>query len=145
MGHERPDQHRFKPVSLRFEHASMKGHGDKETIMQFKRTLLIVLFGAAAALATTGAASADPWDAHHPRRAEVNHRLAAQDMRMNHDYRDGRITLHQARMLHAEDRMVRRQERFDARFDRGHITRADQRGLNQNENGVSRQIWRDAH
>lgn len=113
--------------------------------MSFKRTLLIALFGTAAALATAGAASADPWDQHHPRRAEVNHRLAVQNMRINHDYRAGRLSLHQVRYLHAEDRMVRRQERFDARFDRGHITRADQHGLNQNENGVSRQIWRDAH
>ena len=113
--------------------------------MLIKRTLLIALFGTAAALATTGAASANPWDLHHPRRAEVNHRLAVQTMRINRDYRDGRISLRQAHYLHAEDRMISRQERFDARFDRGHITRADQRGLNQDENGVSRQIWRDAH
>ena len=113
--------------------------------MSFKRALLIALFGAAGAIATAGAASANPWDLHHPRRAEVNHRLAVQDMRINRDYRDGRISLRQAHYLHAEDRMVRHQERFDARFDRGHITRADQRALNQDENGVSRQIWRDAH
>jgi hypothetical protein len=75
----------------------------------------------------------------------VNHRLATQDMRINRDYRDGSISLRQARLLHTEDRMVRHQERFDARFDHGHITRADQRALNQDENGVSRQIWRDAH
>ena len=113
--------------------------------MPFKRALLIALFGAAGAIATAGAASANPWDLHHPRRVEVNHRLAAQNMRINRDYRDGRISLRQAHYLHAEDRMVRHQERFDARFDRGHITRADQHALNQDENGVSRQIWRDAH
>ena len=113
--------------------------------MPFKQALLIALFGAAGAIATASAASANPWDMHHPRRAEVNHRLAVQNMRINRDYRDGRISLRQAHYLHAEDRMVRHQERFDARFDRGHITRADQRALNQNENGVSRQIWRDAH
>lgn len=113
--------------------------------MQFKRTLLIALFGIAGAAVAVGSASASPWNWHHPRRAEVNHRLAAQDMRINRDYRDGRISLRQAHYLHAEDRTVRHQERFDARFDRGHITRADQRGLNQDENGVSRQIRRDAH
>jgi hypothetical protein len=113
--------------------------------MQLKRALMIALFGTAGALATAGAASADPWDLHHPRRAEVNHRLAMQDMRINHDYRNGRISLRQAHYLHAEDRMIRHQERIDARFDRTHITRAGQRALNQNENGVSRQIWRDAH
>ena len=113
--------------------------------MPFKRTLWIALFAATAAFATTASASADPLDMHHPRRAEVNHRLAVQDMRINRDYRQGRISLRQVHYLHGEDRAVRHQERFDARFDRGHLTRADQRALNQNENGVSRQIWRDAH
>jgi hypothetical protein len=113
--------------------------------MQFKRALLIALFGTAGAFATVTAASANPWDWHHPRRAEVNHRLERQDMRINRDYRDGRISGRQARYLHGEDRMLRHQERFDARFDHGHITRADQRALNQDENGVSRQIRHDAH
>ena len=113
--------------------------------MQLKRTLLIALFGTVMAVGGIGAASASPWSNHHPRRAEVNHRLAVQDMRINHDYRTGRISLHQARYLHREDRMIRGQERFNARFDGGHITRAEQRSLNQDENGVSRQIHRDAH
>ena len=113
--------------------------------MQFKKALFIALFGIAGAAATVTAASANPRDWHHPRRAEVNHRLARQDMRINRDYARGRISLRQAHYLHAEDRMIRHQERFDARFDRGHITRADDRALNRDENGVSRQIWRDAH
>lgn len=113
--------------------------------MQFKRALMIALFGIAGAAATVTAASASPWDWHHPRRAEVNHRLARQDMRINRDYRDGRISLRQAHYPHGEDRMLRHQERFDARFDHGHITRADHRALNQDENGVSHQIRRDAY
>ena len=113
--------------------------------MHLKRTLMIALFAATGAVVAAGSASASPWDWHHPRRAEVNHRLAMQDHRINRDFRDGRISLRQARYLHGEDRMIRHQERFDARFDQGHITRAEQRGLNQDENGVSRQVWRDAH
>ena len=113
--------------------------------MQFKRARMIALFGIAGAAATVTAASANPWDWHHSRRAEVNHRLARQDMRINRDYRDGRISLRQAHYLHGEDRMLRHQERFDARFDHGHITRADQRALNQDENGVNRQIRHDAY
>jgi hypothetical protein len=113
--------------------------------MLFKQALLIALFGVAGAAVAAGSASANPWDGHHPRRAEVNHRLAVQDMRINHDYRAGRISLRQARDLHAEDHVIRHQERFDARFHHGHIIRADQRWLNQDENGVGRQIWRDGH
>ena len=113
--------------------------------MQLKRALLATLFGAMGAIATVGAASASPWDAHHLRRAEVNHRLTNQDKRIHRDLREGRITPRQARMLHREDYMIRHQERFDARFDGGHVTGAEQRALNQDDNGVSRQINRDAH
>jgi len=81
----------------------------------------------------------------HPRRVEVNHRLAHQDRRINRDLSEGKITARQATRLHHEDRMVRADERFDAHFDRSHLTRADQRSLNQNENGVSQRIYRDAH
>jgi hypothetical protein len=43
---------------------------------------------------------------------------------------------------HREDRQVRREERTMASLDGGHITRADQRALNQQENAISRQIGR---
>ena len=113
--------------------------------MRNTRTLLTALFGAAVLFGTIGAANATPWTNHHPRRAEVNHRLARQDHRINHDLRTGKITFHQARMLHREDRMIRGNERMDARFDGSHVTRPEDRALNQDENGVSRQIHQDAH
>ena len=96
--------------------------------------LAVVLAGAAGASAET------QWQAHHPRRVEVNHRLARQDHRIAVERREGELSGRQARELHAEDRGVRAQERFDASHDRGHITRAEQRRLNHEENGVSRQI-----
>ena len=80
--------------------------------MRNTRTLLTALFGAAVLFGTIGAANATPWTNHHPRRAEVNHRLARQDHRINHDLRTGKITFHQARMLHREDRMIRANERW---------------------------------
>lgn len=113
--------------------------------MQIKRLVLTALIGAGATFVAMDAASASPWSWHHARRAEVNHRLADQDMRINRDFREGRISARQANNLHREDHMVRSQERFDARFNDGHVTRADQRALNQDENGVSHQIYRDAH
>jgi hypothetical protein len=80
------------------------------------------------------------WAAHHPRRAEVNHRLANQDRRINRERREGELSVGQARQLHNEDRFVRKQERFMAAQNHGHITASQQRSLNQEENGVSRQI-----
>jgi len=97
--------------------------------------------GLAIALAGAGGASATAtWGRHHPRRVEVNHRLAVQDRRIHSERREGEITGRQAAALHAEDRGIRGQERFDASRDHGHLTRAEQRRLNHEENGVSRQI-----
>jgi hypothetical protein len=144
MGGEYRTQTRFSRRFLGFSIPNIGVDEIQEKSMQIKRLIFTALIGAAATIALAGSASASPWSYHHPRRAEVNHRLGEQDHRINHDYRDGRISLHQARVLHREDRTMRHQERFDARFDGGHITRADQRALNRDENGVSRQIHRDA-
>ena len=98
------------------------------------------------ALSAAGAASAhtvwpnSSWERHHPRRTEVNERLAIQDYRINRERHLGLISHAQARDLHAEDRGIRAQERFDASHDRSHITRAEQIRLNHQENAVSRQI-----
>jgi hypothetical protein len=86
------------------------------------------------------AAYANTWDRTHPGRAEVNHRLANQNRRINQEYREGEISAARARALHREDRFVRAEERFMASQHRGHLTRAERRALNQQENGISRQI-----
>jgi hypothetical protein len=91
---------------------------------------------------TTAIANAETWNEAHPRRAEVNGRLANQNARINQERREGEITAGQARALHAQDRFIRREERFEARQNGGHITRSEQRSLNQQENGVSREIGR---
>jgi hypothetical protein len=97
---------------------------------------LVTLFGAA------GSASAATWNQRHPRRAEVNARLDNQNRRISEERREGELTAGRARRLHAEDRMIRREERLMAAQNHGHITRAEQRALNQQENAVSRQIGR---
>ena len=89
--------------------------------------------------ATTQLAAAG-WAENHPRRAEVNARLGLQNWRINQEFREGEITAGQAHALHAQDRFIRAEERFDASFNGGHITPAEQRSLNQQENGVSRRI-----
>jgi len=47
--------------------------------------------------------------------------------------------------LRADDRGIYREERQMAKLDNGHITRADQRALNQQENAVSKDIHTDRH
>jgi len=97
--------------------------------------LAVALAGATGASATT-----TTWKTHHPRRAEVNARLARQNHRITVQRREGELTGRQAHELRAEDRGVRNQERFYASRDGGHITKAEQHRLNREENGVSGQI-----
>jgi hypothetical protein len=97
--------------------------------------------GALALLTTaTTASAATAWAHNHPRRAEVNARLANQNQRINAERREGKITKAQAQELHAEDQGIRADERFDASTDGGHITKAEQAQLNKQENSVSQQI-----
>src|ERR1700734_624284 len=103
--------------------------------MNFKGYFFVAALGASLSLCGVASASAG-WAANHPRRVEVNHRLANQDARINRNYRDGRITAGQAAYLHGQDRALRSQERFDASFHGGHLTPGQQAALNRRENGV---------
>jgi hypothetical protein len=82
------------------------------------------------------------WQKSHPRRAEVNRRLANQNRRIHEERKEGELTPAQAAALHKEDRQIRQEERFMASQNGGHITKQEQRALNQQENRVSRQIGR---
>ncbi|MGD0192862.1 MAG: hypothetical protein ABSD74_19165 [Rhizomicrobium sp.] len=113
--------------------------------MNIKQNLLIAIAATAISLSFAGGASAGTWQNNHPRRAEVNGRLDNQNFRINRDVRDGKITGVEASQLHSEDRSMRMEERADARADGGHITGAEQRALNRQENGVSHQIYNQAH
>lgn len=83
------------------------------------------------------------WAANHPRRAEVNQRLANQHQRINAGVRDGSLTPHEAHKLRREDRTIRAEERAMAAEHNGHITKGEQRMLNRQENRTSRQIYRE--
>jgi hypothetical protein len=89
---------------------------------------------------TSNAFAETHWQKDHPRRTEVNHRLANQNRRIHNDVKDGTLSRSQAANLHHEDHQVRQEERDMASQDHGHITRTDQKALNQQENGISHQI-----
>jgi hypothetical protein len=80
------------------------------------------------------------WQKHHPRRTEVNHRLANQNRRIHHEVQEGELSHSQAVALHREDHSIRQEERDMAAQGGGHITRSEQRVLNHQENGVNHQI-----
>jgi hypothetical protein len=94
----------------------------------------IILMSLGVVGATTATASP------HPRRAEVNARVTVQKWRINNAEKQGKLSPAQAAALHTDDRDIRKEERFDAKLDGGHITKPEQRALNQQENAVSKKI-----
>ena len=91
--------------------------------------------------AAAGTASADTtWQKNHPRREQVNNRLNNQNKRIHNDVKNGTLTKGQAASLHKEDHQVRQEERDMASQNGGHITKSEQKVLNQQENGISKQI-----
>jgi hypothetical protein len=107
------------------------------------RTVLTV---AAASFALSGVATnamaETQWQKDHPRRTEVNQRLNNQNQRIHNEVKSGQISKARAAKLHHEDHALRTEERTMASTDHGHITKTDQRALNQQENQVSKQIGR---
>ena len=95
------------------------------------------------AVCIAGSAMADtPWQKAHPRREEVNNRLNRQNARIHNEVKEGELSHQQAYQLHEQDHQIRQEERDMASQDGGHITKVDQRALNQQENHVSQEIGR---
>ena len=109
------------------------------------KSIRTAVTAAVAAVALTGIASnalADDtqWQKDHPRREQVNNRLANQNQRIKTERKEGEMSKAQAQKLHAEDHAIRQEERTMASTNHGHITKAEQKSLNQQENQVSKQI-----
>ncbi len=90
----------------------------------------------------SGAALADDtaWQKSHPRREQVNNRLANQNRRIHQQVKQGDLTHAQAAQLHQSDHQIRQEERAMASQNGGHISKPEQKVLNQQENAVSQQI-----
>jgi hypothetical protein len=82
------------------------------------------------------------WEKDHPRRVQVNERLENQNKRINEEVKEGKMSKQEAAKLHKEDHQIRKEEKLMASQNGGHITKQEQRTLNQQENAVSRQIGR---
>jgi hypothetical protein len=93
------------------------------------------------ATAVMAADTADStWQKDHPRREQVNQRLAHQNTRIKAEVKEGDLTKAQAAALHNEDHQIRSEERLMTSQNGGHITKQEQKTLNQQENAVSKQI-----
>jgi len=86
------------------------------------------------------AAANTPWQNANLRRKQLNNRLAHRNYRIRQEGRGGELSRAQAAGLHQDDRQIRQEECDMASQNGSHITRLEQRTLNQQENAVSRQI-----
>ena len=107
-----------------------------------KSTIGVALMAAVVAGTAAQVLADTKFQQHHPRREQVNGRLANQNHRINSEVKGGELSPRQGRKLHREDRQIRQEERAMASQNGGHITKSEQRVLNQQENAVSRQIGR---
>ena len=106
------------------------------------KIILAALTLAAAGLGATAASANTTFQTNHPRRAEVNARLAHENVQINRDLRAGLISPHFAHRLHRELHAIRLQERAFAENQNGRITRHQQRLLNREESALRAQILR---
>lgn len=111
---------------------------NRQSASLFLMTLIAAL--GAAAVPAQAAEHEGSFAKNHPRREQVNERLANQNRRIKEEVAEGELTKAQAKKLHAEDRQIRQEERLMASQNGGHISKLEQRTLNQQENAVSRQI-----
>ena len=112
-------------------------------MLKIGNTRKAVLAAVMALFASTVASSAmaeTQWEKNHPRRDQVNDRLANQDKRIHQEVKEGEMSKAKAARLHKEDRQVRKEERVMASQNGGHITKKEQKTLNHQENAISKQI-----
>lgn len=101
------------------------------------------------ALVSPLAALAGPAPTHmpnHPRRDQVNRRENRQLGRINQGVRSGKLSQSQAQQLRGNERALQAQKNADYKANGGrHLTRQQQRSLNQQENQSSQQIYQEKH
>lgn len=100
---------------------------------------MAVLTGLIAATSVNAMADSK-WEKSHPRRDQVNDRLGNQNKRIHQEVKEGDMTKQQAQQLHKKDKKIHQEEHDMAGQNGGHISKQEQKTLNQQENRVSKQI-----
>jgi hypothetical protein len=103
----------------------------------------LVLVGSAAAQSSTSGAGPGVVDPKHPRVNQVNRREAHQQKRIGNGVANGTLTSKQATHLEKRETAVQNREQADMAKHNGHLTKAEQRGINRQQNRISRSIARD--
>lgn len=115
-----------------------------------KSLLTLALVGLAytgSALAQTSTSGAGPGvvDPGHPRVNQVNGREANQQKRIANGINNGSLSAKQAGNLEKREARVQNREQKDMAAHNGHLTKAEQNGINRQQNRISKTIYKDKH
>jgi hypothetical protein len=118
----------------------------------FTKSLLALAVGglmlagsASAQTSTTSGAGPGVVDPGHPRVNEVNGREANQQKRIGNGVANGKLTSKQTTNLEKRETSVQNREKKDMAAHNGHLTKAEQKGINRQQNRISKSIYKDKH
>jgi len=120
---------------------------------KFSNSLLILAVGglmaAGSAAAQTANVTSGPGpgvvDPGHPRVNQVNHREQNQQRRIGNGIKSGKLNSQQAAHLEKREASVQNREQKDMAQHNGHLTKAEQKGINRQQNRISKTIYKDKH
>jgi hypothetical protein len=103
--------------------------------------------GSAAAQTANVTSGAGPGvvDPGHPRVNQVNHREQNQQRRIGNGIKSGKLNSQQAAHLEKREASVQNREQKDMAQHNGHLTKAEQKGINRQQNRISKSIYKDKH
>ena len=96
---------------------------------------------------TTSTSEAGPGvvDPGHPRVNQVNRREARQQNRIANGVKNGSLSAKQTSNLEKREASVQNREQKDMAAHNGHLTKAEQKGINRQQNRISKSIYDDKH
>jgi hypothetical protein len=116
----------------------------------FTKSLLVLAVGglmitgsASAQTSTTSGAGPGVVDPGHPRVNEVNGREENQQQRIGNGVKNGTLTSKQTANLENRETNVQNREKADMAKNNGHLTKAEQNGINRQQNRISNSIAKD--
>lgn len=118
----------------------------------FTKSLLALAVGglmlagsASAQTSTTSGAGPGVVDPGHPRVNEVNKREQNQQKRIANGVNSGKLSAPQTANLEKREASVQNREQKDMAKNNGHLTKAEQKGINRQQNRISKNIYKDKH
>lgn len=107
----------------------------------------LMCVGASAQTQDSNTSGAGPGvvDPGHPRVNEVNTREQNQQDRIANGVSNGTMTPGQASRVENREQNIENQQKADMAANNGHLTKAEQKQLNREQNKTSKQIYKDKH